>query len=230
MFPALGILTLSWWTTLKALLQRSFNIGAEREKGLVHLTEAPYHPVKTGAAEILVQENTAPTVHSSNQLLNGRQIRWKFDALFSPPVHIAQQVQGNVISNSNKITRGGQNYTVGDTCYALYLGPRWTEQSRLVPVIISKVYGTRSVNGNNLRGSCNPDITQRRMQIQEKIKTVELKLNHQCHQCQHLNEQYLFKSERYVSSDKLTEMSMKQTFHADLDEPNQTRTYNLAWS
>ena len=37
-------------------------------------------------------------------------------------------------------------YTVGAPCYALYYGPRRNKQPRWVPAVVTKVFGTRTVN------------------------------------------------------------------------------------
>ena len=37
-------------------------------------------------------------------------------------------------------------YTVGTPCYALYRGPRHERDPRWVPAVVTKVFGSRSVN------------------------------------------------------------------------------------
>ncbi len=142
-----------------------------RERGIIHLTGAPYHPATNGAAERLVQSfkqalkksdlspkaalqqflmqyrrTPLPTGYSPSQLLNGRQIRCKIDILLPSPTHMAQQHQSRVANKSHRITTRIHNYSVGDTVYALYYGPRRVGHSRWVPAIVTKVYGARSVN------------------------------------------------------------------------------------
>ena len=100
-----------------------------RERGIVHLTGAPYHPATNGAAERLVQtfkqalkkselspkdalqqflmqyrRTPLPTGFSPSQLLNGRQIRCKIDILRPSPAHLAQQHQSRVANQANKPT------------------------------------------------------------------------------------------------------------------------------
>jgi transposase InsO family protein len=91
-----------------------------KERGIAHLTGAPFHPATNGAAERLIQTfkqsmrksnlppNTAlqeflmqyrrtplPTGFSPSQLLNGRQIRCKIDTLLPSPAHVAQEKQSS---------------------------------------------------------------------------------------------------------------------------------------
>jgi hypothetical protein len=143
-----------------------------QERGIVHLTGAPYHPATNGAAERLVQSfkqalkkssqtpkaalqqflmhyrrTPLPTGYSPSQLLNGRQIRCKIDILLPSPAHMAQQLQARETrkSSTETISRIHQ-YIVGAACYALYQGPRHNRQSKWVPATVTKVYGTRSMN------------------------------------------------------------------------------------
>ena len=87
-----------------------------RERGITHLTGAPYHPETNGAAERLVQtfkqslrKSSLPpkaalqefllqyrrtpldSGYSPSELLNGRQIRSKLDALSPSPAHTARR-------------------------------------------------------------------------------------------------------------------------------------------
>ena len=86
------------------------------QRGIKHLTGASYHPATNGAAERMVQsfkqspkKSKLPlrpalqgflmqyrrtplyTGFSPSQLLNGRQLRTKIDALLPSPAHIAQE-------------------------------------------------------------------------------------------------------------------------------------------
>ena len=85
---------------------------------------------------------------SPSELLNGRQIRTKVDALWPEPAHLAQGKQAKEATKSQqeKITRPVQGYKVGAPCYARYFGPQRNRQPRWVPAVVTKVYGTRSVN------------------------------------------------------------------------------------
>ena len=124
------------------------------QRGIKHLTGAPYHPATNGAAERMVQSfkqslkksNLPPrpalqdflmqyrrtplnTGFSPSQLLNGRQLRTKIDALLPSPAHIAQEHQAREATKSQqKEQTAAQHvrtaYDVGTPCYALYCGPR----------------------------------------------------------------------------------------------------------
>ena len=148
-----------------------------RERGIVHLTGAPYHPATNGAAERLIQtfkqslkkSSLAPrealqeflmqyrrtpldSGYSPSELLNGRQIRSKLDALLPSPAHTAQGRQAKAATKSQSeettqtVSKVTHLYTVGAPCYALYCGPRRNREPRWVPAVVTKVYGTRSVN------------------------------------------------------------------------------------
>ena len=96
-----------------------------RERGIVHLTGAPYHPATNGAAERMVQtfkqvlnKSTLPPKaalqeflmqyrrtplaegYSPSEILNGRQIRSKIDILLPSPAHIAQGKQAKSATKS----------------------------------------------------------------------------------------------------------------------------------
>jgi len=87
-----------------------------KERGITHLTGAPFHPATNGAAERLVQtfkqalrkssrppkqalqeflmqyrRTPASSGFSPSELLNSRQIRTRIDSLLPSPVHIAQE-------------------------------------------------------------------------------------------------------------------------------------------
>ena len=99
-----------------------------RERGITHLTGAPYHPATNGAAERLVQSfkqslrksTLSPKAalqefllqyrrtpldsgYSPSELLNGRQIRCKLDTLFPSPAHIAQGKQAREASKPQRM-------------------------------------------------------------------------------------------------------------------------------
>ena len=89
-----------------------------QQRGISHLSGAPYHPATNGAAERLVgsfkqslkksslppklalqeflrqyRRTPLPTGYSPSELLNGRQIRAKVDAILPSPAHLAQRRQ-----------------------------------------------------------------------------------------------------------------------------------------
>lgn len=148
-----------------------------RERGITHLTGAPYHPATNGAAERLVQtfkkaikkSSLPPKValqefllqyrrtpldsdYSPSELLNGRQIRCKLDTLLPSPAHVAQGKQARRAAIEQQrdhhrlVSRLVHMYTVGALCYALYYGPRRNKQPQWVPAVVTKVFGTRTVN------------------------------------------------------------------------------------
>ena len=100
-----------------------------KERGITHLTGAPYHPATNGAAERLVQtfkqaltKSSLPpraaaleflmqyrrtplaSGYSPSEILNGRQIRCKIDILLPSPAHIAQAKQAIATSKSPPTT------------------------------------------------------------------------------------------------------------------------------
>ncbi|ELU05553.1 hypothetical protein CAPTEDRAFT_214795 [Capitella teleta] len=82
--------------------------------------------------------------YSPSEALNGRQIRCRIDTLLPSPAHLAQKKQ-QVAKLTTK-----RYYTVGTACYALYCGPRRTQEPRCVPAVITKVYGPCSNNFPNI--------------------------------------------------------------------------------
>ena len=144
------------------------------QRGIKHLTGAPYHPATNGAAERMVQsfkqslkKSKLPprpalqeflmqyrrtplnTGFSPSQLLNGRQLRTKIDALLPSPAHIAQEHQAREATKSQQkeqtaVQHVRTAYDVGTPCYALYCGPRQTSTPRWVPATITRVHGTRT--------------------------------------------------------------------------------------
>ena len=125
-------------------------------RGIKHLTVAPYHSATNGATERMVQSfkqslkrpklpprpalqeflmqyrrTPLNTGLSPSQLLNGRQLRTKIDALLPSPAHIAQEHQARESTKSQQkentaIQHVCTAYSVGTPCYALYCGPRQT--------------------------------------------------------------------------------------------------------
>ena len=104
-----------------------------QERGIVHLTGAPYHPATNGAAERLVQtfkqaltKSSLPPKsalqgflmlyrrtplsigYSPSELLNGGQIRTKIDVLLPSPAHIAQGKQAKEATKSQMAHVGDQ--------------------------------------------------------------------------------------------------------------------------
>ena len=145
-----------------------------KERGIVHLTGAPYHPATNGAAERLVQtfkqalkkSSLSPrkalqeflmqfrrtpnsSGYSPSELLNSRQIRTKIDTLLPSPAHKAQGKQAREATKSQRkeiISKVVRSYKVGDPVYALYFGPKRDKEGRWVPAIIIKRKGSRSFN------------------------------------------------------------------------------------
>ena len=149
-----------------------------QERGIVHLSGAPYHPATNGAAERLVQSFKKSMVKSDlppkaalqeflmqyrrtpldsglspSEMLNGRQIRTKLDALIPSPAHAAQGRQAKAVAKEQLSERTKMvnamtyQYAVGAPCYALYCCPRRNKKSsRWIPAVVVKVFGTRLVN------------------------------------------------------------------------------------
>ena len=146
-----------------------------KERGIIHLSGAPYHPATNSAAERLVQsfkqslrKSALPSKtavqefllqyrrtplesgYSPSELLNGRQIRSKLDALIPSPSHVAQGKQAKAAAKSQSLERIKSvtpityRYKVGAPCYALVCGPRQDKEPRWIPAIILKMLGTRS--------------------------------------------------------------------------------------
>ena len=103
-----------------------------KERGITHLTGAPYHPATNGAAERLVQtfkqalrKSSLPPKHalqeflmqyrrtptscgfSPSELLNSRQLRTRIDSLLPSPAHIAQGRQFKETSKSQMTPDSG---------------------------------------------------------------------------------------------------------------------------
>ena len=135
-----------------------------KERNIIHLTGAPYHPSTNGAAERLVQTfkqalrkssksprkalqeflmqyRRTPTAngYSPSELLNGRQLRTLIDTLLPSPPHIAQS---KICTKDNKVKNTRPHFKVGDPCYALYFGPRRNQDPRWVPALIIRKHGS----------------------------------------------------------------------------------------
>ena len=90
---------------------------------------------------------------SPSQLLNGRQLRTKRDALLQSPARIAQEHQAREATKSQQkeqtaVQHVRTAYDVGTPCYALYCGPRQTSTPRWVPATITRVHGTSTFTVN----------------------------------------------------------------------------------
>ena len=144
-----------------------------KERGIVHITGAPYHAATNGAAErliqtfkqalrksakpakqalleFLIQYRRTPTGsgYSPSQLLNNRQIRTKLDTLVPSPPHIAQGKQSKEtvsLNSSRDRACKTSSYKIGESCYAMYCGPRRNRTPRWVPAKIIRVHGSRTV-------------------------------------------------------------------------------------
>ena len=141
-----------------------------KERGIIHLTGAPYHPSTNGAAERLVQTfkqarrksaqlpkkalldfllqyRRTPTDSGffPSQLLNGRQIRTKLDAILPSSAHIMQGKQTRAISSNDHSCHSICNFKGGDPCYALYFSPKQTKDRRWVLAVVVKRTGTRTI-------------------------------------------------------------------------------------
>jgi hypothetical protein len=137
-----------------------------QERGITHLSGAPYHPATNGAAERLVgtfkqslRKSTLPpkkalqeflmqyrrtptsTGYSPSELLNGRQIRTPIDTLLPSPTHIAQKRQCEGTTQSKAVIK---KYRVGDAVYAIYYGPRKDRDPRWIPATVVKCRGSRT--------------------------------------------------------------------------------------
>ena len=120
-----------------------------KQRGIVHLTGAPYHPATNGAAERLIQsfkqalrKSSLPPKEALQEFLmqnsfcigtvTKRIVEWKKNSSNAEDSEVVSKVE--------------HHYSLGDPCYALYFGPRRDRDPRWVPAIVTKVHGTRSIN------------------------------------------------------------------------------------
>ncbi|KAL5517830.1 hypothetical protein EMCRGX_G003454 [Ephydatia muelleri] len=103
-----------------------------KERGITHLTGALYHPATNGAAERLVQ--------TFKQALNKSSLPPRAAVL-----EFLMQYRRTPLA-SGQVERVAHIFKAGDPCYALYCGPRRNKDPRLVPAVVTKVFGPRSVN------------------------------------------------------------------------------------
>ena len=137
--------------------------------------EAPYHPATNGVAECLVQTfKKSPrklnlplkealqeflmqywrtlllSGYSRSELLNGRQIHIKLDALvlfWLTWQRVLKLQESYSVSKEQKVvSRFPHQYKVEAPCYALYHRPRRDKDPRWAPAIVIKVNGPRSVH------------------------------------------------------------------------------------
>ena len=111
-----------------------------KARGIIHLTGAPYHPATNGAAERLVQtfkqalKKSSLAVKTALQQFLMQYRRTPLAGGYSP----------------SELLNGRQMRAAIDTlfmpCYALYCGPKRERDPQWVPVVVTKVYGARSVN------------------------------------------------------------------------------------
>ena len=143
------------------------------DRGITHLTGAPYHPATNGAAERLVQtfkqalrKSDLPprralpeflqqyrrmplsTGFSPSELLNGRQIRTRIDALLPTHAHLTQKRQTLRAPgvDTNTGDKSSPEYKVGTLCYALCYSTRHGKEPRWVPATVTKRSGERNVS------------------------------------------------------------------------------------
>ena len=89
------------------------------------------------------------TGFSPSQLLNGRQLRTKINALLPSPALIAQEHQAREASKSQQkeqtaVQHVRTAYNLGIPGYALYYGPRQTSTPRWIPAVITSVHGNKT--------------------------------------------------------------------------------------
>uniref|UniRef100_A0A5S6QNE6 Uncharacterized protein n=1 Tax=Trichuris muris TaxID=70415 RepID=A0A5S6QNE6_TRIMR len=89
--------------------------------------------------------------YSPAELLNGRQIRCKLDALLHSPDHVAQ---GRLSKETAKTHRRAHRRVIADCvhahmvetpCYARYCGYKHDKEPRWIPAAVTKIFGMRTV-------------------------------------------------------------------------------------
>eukprot|EP00731_Ephydatia_muelleri_P036521 Em0270g1a len=135
-----------------------------QERGITYLTGAPMisschqrgsrtsgADLQTGSFEVLTTSTSSPSgvPDAIPPNTTGRQIRTKIDVVLPSPVHIAQGKQAQAATTSQECELPNKvvvTYNVGSPCYALYYGPRREKDTRWVLAVVTKRFGTCSVN------------------------------------------------------------------------------------
>ena len=87
--------------------------------------------------------------YSPSELKNGWQIWTTIYVIILSRVHIDQGKQTRAATKSQEPElpdRAPPIYSMGSPCYALYCGPRCEKDPRWVPAVVTKRFGTYSVN------------------------------------------------------------------------------------
>ena len=102
---------------------------------------------KKNLLDFLRQNRSTPTGSGFSviQLLDGRQIRTKLDAILLSPAHIMQDKQTRAISSNDNLHHPINNFKAGDHCFALYFGRKQTKNPRWVPAVAIKQTGTYTI-------------------------------------------------------------------------------------
>ena len=107
--------------------------------------------LQTGSFEVLTTSTSSPSrvPDAIPPNTTGRQIRTKIDVVLPSPVHIARESRPKQLLNLRNVSfpiKVAVTYNVGSPCYALYYGPRREKDPRWVPAVVTKRFGTCSVN------------------------------------------------------------------------------------
>ena len=125
--------------------QKNNNVNVEkyRKQSIQKSAQLP----KKALLDFLHQYRCSPTDSgfSPSQLLNGRQIRTKLDAILPSPAHVMQGKQTTAIFSNDDLHHLIHNFKAGDPCYALYFGPKQTKDLRWVSAVVVKQTGTRPI-------------------------------------------------------------------------------------